>query len=85
MLYGLWCSPWSTPLVLAAAALTALAALAGTGNALSFTAVTAGAGLLAGLASARPLDDGAEGATGDCAEGGAAAVGAKTRARSRQP
>ncbi|MGW0548895.1 O-antigen ligase family protein [Streptomyces altiplanensis] len=90
MLYGLWCSPRSTPVVLtAAAALTALAALAGTGNALSFTAVTAGAGLLAGLATARQLDDGAAGATGDSAEDGAedgaAAVGAKTRARSRQP
>lgn len=55
MLYGLWRSPRATPVVLSAgAALTALAALACVGNALSFTPVTAGAGLLAGLAMARP-------------------------------
>ncbi|MFD7866804.1 O-antigen ligase family protein [Streptomyces sp. NPDC057682] len=54
LLYALWRSPRSTPVVLTAgAALTALAVLAGVGNALSFTPVTAGAGLLAGLASAR--------------------------------
>lgn len=54
ILYGLLRSPRATPVVLtAAAALTALAALASVGNALSFTPVTAGAGLLAGLASAR--------------------------------
>ncbi|MEU8697035.1 O-antigen ligase family protein [Streptomyces sp. NPDC048680] len=60
LLYVLWRSPCSTPVVLTAgAALTALAALAGVGNALSFTPVTAGAGLLAGLASARqPIGDG---------------------------
>lgn len=60
LLYVLWRSPRSTPVVLTAgAALTALAALAGVGNALSFTPVTAGAGLLAGLASARrPIGDG---------------------------
>ncbi|MFF1921939.1 O-antigen ligase family protein [Streptomyces sp. NPDC058221] len=60
LLYALWRSPRGTPVVLtAAAALTALAALAGVGNALSFTPVTAGAGLLAGLASARrPIGDG---------------------------
>ncbi|MGW7198124.1 O-antigen ligase family protein [Streptomyces chryseus] len=60
MLYGLWRSPRETPVVLTAAAtLTAVAALAGVGNALSFTAVTAGAGVLAGLATARrPPDDG---------------------------
>ncbi|MFD0023953.1 O-antigen ligase family protein [Streptomyces sp. NPDC058382] len=64
LLYVLWRSPCSTPVVLtAAAALTALAALAGVGNALSFTPVTAGAGLLAGLASARrPIGDGGGGA-----------------------
>lgn len=56
VLYGLWRSPRSTPVVLTAgAALTALAVLASVGNALSFTPVTAGAGLLAGLATARPL------------------------------
>jgi hypothetical protein len=55
LLYGLRRSPCSTPVVLTAgAALTALAALASVGNALSFTQVTAGAGLLAGLATARP-------------------------------
>jgi O-antigen ligase len=55
-LYSLWRSPRPTPVVLTAgAALTALAATASVGNALSFTTVTAGAGLLAGLATARPL------------------------------
>ncbi|ROQ63434.1 O-antigen ligase [Streptomyces sp. 840.1] len=60
LLYVLWRSPRGTPVVLTAgAALTALAVLAGFGNALSFTPVTAGAGLLAGLASARrPIGDG---------------------------
>ncbi|MBT2442082.1 O-antigen ligase family protein [Streptomyces sp. ISL-36] len=54
LLCGLWFSPRSTAVVLTAgAALTALAALATVGSALSFTPVTAGAGLLAGLASAR--------------------------------
>ncbi|MEV3859191.1 O-antigen ligase family protein [Streptomyces sp. NPDC050095] len=56
LLYVLWRSARSTPVVLAAgAALTAVAALASVGNALSFTTVTAGAGLLAGLATAEPL------------------------------
>ncbi|MFD8685727.1 O-antigen ligase family protein [Streptomyces sp. NPDC059651] len=54
LLYVLWRSPRSTAVALTAgAALTALAGLASVGNALSFTPVTAGAGLLAGLASAR--------------------------------
>ncbi|MGW2474330.1 O-antigen ligase family protein [Streptomyces sp. NPDC001665] len=54
LLFALWRSPRPTAVVLAAgAALTALAVLASVGNALSFTPVTAGAGLLAGLASAR--------------------------------
>ncbi|MET9552094.1 O-antigen ligase family protein [Streptomyces sp. NPDC006645] len=54
LLYALWRSPRATPVVLTAgAALTALAAVATVGNALSFTPVTAGAGLLAGLATAR--------------------------------
>ncbi|MFD7320500.1 O-antigen ligase family protein [Streptomyces sp. NPDC059875] len=58
LLYGLWASPRRTAVVLtAAAALTALAALATVGNALSFTPVTAGAGLLAGLATARTAPD----------------------------
>jgi len=56
LLLALWASPRPTPVVLTAgAALSALAALAGIGNALSFTQVTAGAGLLAGIASARRL------------------------------
>ncbi|MEU2424393.1 O-antigen ligase family protein [Streptomyces sp. NPDC007851] len=55
LLYALWRSPRSTPVALTAgAALTALAAIAAVGDALSFTAVSAGAGLLAGLATARP-------------------------------
>lgn len=60
LLYVLWRSPRATHVVLTAgAALTALAVLSGVGNALSFTPVTAGAGLLAGLASARrPIGDG---------------------------
>ncbi|MFE5097201.1 O-antigen ligase family protein [Streptomyces sp. NPDC056638] len=66
LLYVLWRSPRSTAVVLTAgAALTALAVLASVGNALSFTPVTAGAGLLAGLASARrPIGDGTAGADG---------------------
>ncbi|MFG2562610.1 O-antigen ligase family protein [Streptomyces sp. NPDC048496] len=63
LLYVLWRSPRATAVVLTAgAALTALAALASVGNALSFTPVTAGVGLLAGLASARqPIGDGTPG------------------------
>jgi O-antigen ligase len=58
VLYSLWRSPRSTTIALTAgAALTALAVIASLGNALSFTTVTAGAGLLAGIASARPLVD----------------------------
>ncbi|MFG2950318.1 O-antigen ligase family protein [Streptomyces adustus] len=56
MLGALWRSPRPTPVVLTAgAALTALAAIASVGDALSFTAVSVGAGLLAGLTTARPL------------------------------
>ncbi|MEU1071419.1 O-antigen ligase family protein [Streptomyces sp. NPDC005878] len=59
LLYALWRSPRTTPVVLTAgAALTALAAFACVGNALSFSPVTMGAGLLAGLATARPHGDG---------------------------
>ncbi|GAB2728941.1 hypothetical protein GCM10027072_23900 [Streptomyces bullii] len=56
MLYALWRSPRPTPVALTAgAALTAVAAIASVGNALSFTAVSVGAGLLAGMATARPI------------------------------
>lgn len=56
VLYALWRAARPAPVVLTAgAALTALAAVAAVGNALSFTTVTAGAGLLAGIATARPL------------------------------
>ncbi|MGW0375484.1 O-antigen ligase family protein, partial [Streptomyces coeruleorubidus] len=56
VLYALWRGPRPTPVALTAgAALTALAAIAAIGNALSFTAVSVGAGLLAGMATARPL------------------------------
>lgn len=56
MLFALWRTARPTPVALtAAAALTALAAIAAVGNALSFTAVSVGAGLLAGLATARPM------------------------------
>ncbi|MEU1406002.1 O-antigen polymerase [Streptomyces sp. NPDC005728] len=58
-LYALWRTPRSTPVALTAgAALTALAVIASVGNALSFTTVTAGAGLLAGWATARPWTGG---------------------------
>jgi O-antigen ligase len=58
LLYTLWRSTRPTPVVLTAgAALTALAAIAAIGNALSFTAVSVGAGLLAGLATARPIPE----------------------------
>ncbi|MFJ6693127.1 O-antigen ligase family protein [Streptomyces sp. NPDC091294] len=58
VLYALWRSPRPTPVVLTAGvALTGLAAIAAVGNALSFTAVPLGAGLLAGLATARPLSE----------------------------
>lgn len=61
LLYALWRSPRPTPVVLtAAAALTALAVEASLGNALSFPQVTAGAGLLAGLATARRLENPAD-------------------------
>jgi hypothetical protein len=73
ILYVLWRAPRSTPVVLTAgAALTALAAIASVGNALSFTTVTAGAGLLAGIATARPLADeeNGVGAAGRDADGG---------------
>ncbi|MFI6087818.1 O-antigen ligase family protein [Streptomyces sp. NPDC051218] len=58
LLYALYRSPRSTQVVLSAgAALTALASVASVGNALSLTAVTTGAGYLAGIATARPLGD----------------------------
>ncbi|TWD25450.1 O-antigen ligase [Streptomyces sp. T12] len=58
LLYALWRSPRPTPVVLTAGtALTALALVATVGNALSFTAVTAGGGFLAGLATSRPFTD----------------------------
>ncbi|WP_353940707.1 O-antigen ligase family protein [Streptomyces sp. HUAS MG91] len=58
LLYVLWRSARSTQVVLTAgAALTAVAMLATVGNALSFTAVTVGAGLLGGIATAVPFGD----------------------------
>ncbi|MDX3531408.1 O-antigen ligase family protein [Streptomyces sp. ID05-39B] len=57
MLFALWHAVRPTPVVLSAgAALTGLAAVAAVGNALSFTTVSVGAGLLAGLATARPVE-----------------------------
>lgn len=56
VLYALWRTPRSTSVALSAgAALTGLAAIASVGDALSFTTVSVGAGLLAGLATAHPL------------------------------
>jgi O-antigen ligase len=58
VLFALWRAPRPTPVVLTAgAALTGLAAIAAVGNALSFTTVSVGAGLLAGVATARPLPE----------------------------
>ncbi|MFE9438570.1 O-antigen ligase family protein [Streptomyces sp. NPDC006602] len=58
MLYALWRTRRPTPVALTAgAALTALAVIACLGNALSFTTVSAGAGLLAGLSTARPFTE----------------------------
>ncbi|MFJ5720423.1 O-antigen ligase family protein [Streptomyces sp. NPDC093149] len=71
LLYVLWRSPRSTAVVLTAGTtLTALAVLASVGNALSLTPVTAGAGLLAGLASARsPIGEGTAGVGGTADDG----------------
>ncbi|MBE4741064.1 O-antigen ligase [Streptomyces sp. cf124] len=70
VLYVLWRTPRSTPVVLTAgAALTAMAAIAAVGNALSFTTVTAGAGLLAGMATAWPLTDGESETAPDLGDG----------------
>ncbi|MER7374870.1 O-antigen ligase family protein [Streptomyces lanatus] len=56
MLFALWRTARPTPVALTAgAALTALAAIAAVGNALSFTTVSVGAGLLAGIATARRI------------------------------
>ncbi|MFI6345697.1 O-antigen ligase family protein [Streptomyces sp. NPDC050560] len=75
LLLALGRSARPAPLVLTAgAALTALAVLAMGGNALSFTTVTAGAGLLAGIATARPLG-------GAAPAGGAACPGDVPAAR----
>ncbi|MGV9561427.1 O-antigen ligase family protein [Streptomyces sp. NPDC003480] len=58
-LHALWRTRRPTPIALTAgAALTALAVIASAGDALSFTSVTVGASLLAGIATARPLWDG---------------------------
>ncbi|MFJ3640602.1 O-antigen ligase family protein [Streptomyces sp. NPDC090108] len=55
LLHALWRTSRPTPVALSAgAALTALAVIASVGDALSSTTVTAGAGLLAGWATARP-------------------------------
>ncbi|MEU0222190.1 hypothetical protein ABZ281_47495, partial [Streptomyces sp. NPDC006265] len=72
VLYALWRGPRPTPVALTAgAALTALAAVAAIGNALSFTAVSVGTGLLAGMATARPLADEPAGRTPDMRARGA--------------
>jgi O-antigen ligase len=56
VLYALWRTGRPAPQALTAGVtLSLLAVVASAGNALSFTAVTAGAGLLAGLATAHPL------------------------------
>ncbi|HEY5837132.1 O-antigen ligase family protein, partial [Streptomyces sp.] len=58
LLCTLWRSSRSTPVVLTAgAALTGLAILATVDHVLSYPVVTAGAGFLAGTATARPLGD----------------------------
>lgn len=58
VLCALWRSTRPTPVVLTAgAALTGLAMLASVDHVLSYAVVTAGAGFLAGIATARPLTD----------------------------
>jgi O-antigen ligase len=58
LLYALWRSSRPTPVVLTAAAtLTALAVLATADSALGYAVVTAAAGCLAGIATARPLEE----------------------------
>jgi O-antigen ligase len=58
LLCALWRSSRPTPVVLTAAvALTALALLATADGVLGYAAVTAAAGYLAGIATARPLED----------------------------
>ncbi|MDJ0342867.1 O-antigen ligase family protein [Streptomyces sp. H10-C2] len=58
VLCTLWRSPRATPVVLSAgAALTGLAMLAAVDHVLSYAVVTAAAGILAGLAAARPLPE----------------------------
>jgi O-antigen ligase len=58
LLCALWRSSRPTPVVLTAgAALTGLAMLASVDHVLGYAAVTAGAGFLAGIATARPLAD----------------------------
>ncbi|WP_328911852.1 MULTISPECIES: O-antigen ligase family protein [unclassified Streptomyces] len=58
VLCALWRSPRPTAVVLTAgAALTGLALLASVDHVLSYAVVTAGAGFLAGVATARPLAD----------------------------
>ncbi|WNI19284.1 O-antigen ligase family protein [Actinacidiphila sp. ITFR-21] len=65
LLCALWRSSRPAPVVLtAAAALTGLALLATADQVLSYAVVTAGAGFLAGIATARPLADDA-GGSGD--------------------
>ncbi|WP_367325146.1 O-antigen ligase family protein [Streptomyces sp. HUAS ZL42] len=65
VLFALWHTARPTPVALTAgAALTALAAIAAVGNALSFTTVSVGAGVLAGLATARPLAEEQAGSQG---------------------
>lgn len=72
MLFALWRGPRPAPVALTAgAALTAVAAVAAVGNALSFTAVSVGAGLLAGMATARPLVQAPSGRTPDPRPGAA--------------
>ncbi|MGW1162431.1 O-antigen ligase family protein [Streptomyces sp. NPDC002519] len=58
-IHALWRTRRPTPIALTAGAtLTALAVIASVGDALSFTMVTVGAGLLAGIATAHPLSGG---------------------------
>lgn len=58
LLTALWRSPRPTPVVLtAAASLTGLAMLATVDHVLSYAVVTAGAGFLSGIATARPFPD----------------------------
>ncbi|BBB01723.1 hypothetical protein RVR_9265 [Actinacidiphila reveromycinica] len=84
-LCALWRSPRSTPAVLtAAAALTGLGLLAAVDHVLSYAPVTAAAGLLAGVATSRPLPAQAPAPDREAPERGASGRAASEREASER-